>query len=75
MIGESSKHTKGSQCFECQGYSHVVAQCPSRNLLVREVEDDEIETVIYEPTGSTTDSDNDVRVSPIGCREVFTHNY
>ena len=47
----------------CQGNGHVVAQCPSRNLLVREV--DEIETVVYEPTDNVTDSDDDVRVSSI----------
>jgi len=35
VIGESSKNVKCSQCFKCQGYDHVVAQCPSKNLLVR----------------------------------------
>jgi len=40
-MGESSKNVKDSQCFKCQGYGHV-AQCPSRNLLVREADDDEI---------------------------------
>jgi len=24
-IGESSKNTKGNQCFKCHGYNHVVA--------------------------------------------------
>ena len=64
MIGESSKNVKGSHCFTFQGYSHVAAQCPSRNILVRKADDDEIET-IYEPTGSATDTDNDVMVSSI----------
>ena len=41
-----------------------VTQCPSSNLLVREVNDDEIETVVYELTDNATDSDN-VRVSSI----------
>ena len=30
--------------------------------LVREVDDDEIETIVYESTGSVTDSDDDIRV-------------
>ena len=68
MIGETSKNTKGSWCFKCQDYGHVVARCPSRNFLVKEV-DVEIETVVYEPTGSVTDSDDDdARVSSIKLR-------
>jgi len=59
MIGESSKNAKGSQCFKCQDYDHIVAQCPSRNLLLSKVDDDDIETIVYEPTGSATDSDDD----------------
>jgi len=49
VIGESSRNTKGSQCFKCQDYSHVASQCPSKNFLVREADDDEIETVVYYP--------------------------
>ena len=64
MISQSFKNTKDSQCFKCQDYGHVVAQCSSRNLLVREA-DDEIKTIVYEPTGSATDSDDDVRVFSI----------
>jgi len=41
----------------------VMSQCLSRNLLVREV--DEIETVVYEPTGNVTNSNDDVRISNI----------
>ena len=37
--------------------------CLFKNLLIREVDDDEIETVVYKPTGSMTDSD--VRISSI----------
>ena len=63
MIGEPSRNTKDSQCFKCQGYGHVVAQCPSRNLLIKK--DDEIETIAHESTGSATDSDDDVRIASI----------
>jgi len=38
---------------------------PSRNLLIKKVDDDEIETVVYEPTGSVTDPDDDVRIFSI----------
>ena len=65
MIGESFRNAKDSQCFKCQGYGHVAAPCPFMNLLVREADDDKIEIVVYEPTGSVTDSDDDVRVSSI----------
>jgi len=65
VIGESLKNTKGSQCFKCQGYSHITAQYPSRNLLVRETDsdDDGLETVIHELVGSVYDTDEDVRDS------------
>jgi len=65
VIGESSRNAKGSQYFKCQGYDHVVAHCPSRNLLVREADDNEIKIIVYEPTGSATDFDDDVRISSI----------
>jgi len=65
VIGESSRNIKDSQYFKCQGYDHVAVQCPYRNLLIKEVDDDEIETVVYEPTGSVTDSDDDFRISNI----------
>jgi len=64
-------NVNGSQYFKCQGYGHVVAQCLSKNLLVKEADDDEIETVVYEPTSIATDFDDDVRVS---MSLVFTHN-
>jgi len=61
----SSKSANGSQCFKCQGYGHIAAQCPSRNLLIKEIVDDEIEIVFHEATGSATASDDDVRVVSI----------
>ena len=65
MIDESSRSAKGSQCFKCQGYGHIVAQCPSRNLLIKEINDDEIKTVVHEATSSVADSDDDVKVTSI----------
>jgi len=65
VIGKSSRNAKGSQCFKCQDYDHVAAQCPSRNLLIKKADDDEIETVIYEPTSSATNFDDDVRIASI----------
>jgi len=38
-------------------------KCPSRNIVIKEA-DDEIETVVHEPTSSATDFD-DVRVASI----------
>jgi len=51
--------------FKCQGYGHIAAQCPSRNLLTKETDDDEIKTFIHEATSSATDFDDDVRVASI----------
>ena len=65
MIGESFRSVKGSQYFKCQGYGHIIAQCPSRNLLITGTDDDEIDTVVHEATDSATDSDDDVRVARI----------
>ena len=45
------------------GYDRIAAQCTSRNLLIKKIDDD-IETIIYEATDSATDYD-DVRVSSI----------
>jgi len=65
VIGESSKNIKGSKCLKCQNYGHVVARL-FRNLLIREADNELIETLlVYEPTGSATDSDDDVRVSSV----------
>ena len=39
------------QCYRCHSYSHVDAQCSSKNLLIEGVDlDDDFE--IYEPVGS-----------------------
>jgi len=46
-------------------YGRVAAQCLSRNLLIKEVDDDEIETVVHEATSSVTNSNDDIRVSSI----------
>ena len=64
MISESSRNAKSSQCFKRQGYDRVAAQYPSRNLLARET-DDKIETLVYEPIDSATDSDDDFKISSI----------
>ena len=65
MIGESSRNANGSQCFKFQGYCHVAAQYPSRNLLIKETDDDGIETVIHELVGSATNSNDDIKVANI----------
>jgi len=64
VIDESSENAKGSQYFKCQGYDYIATQCPSRNLLIKKI-DDEIETVVHEPPSSVTNSDNDIRVASI----------
>jgi len=57
VIGESSKNAKG-ECFKYQGYDHIVAQYPSRSLLVKGTNsnDEGLETIIYELVGSESDT-------------------
>jgi len=67
VIDESSKQgAKGTQCYRCHDYGHVAARYLSRNLLVEgvDLDDDEFEE-IYDPIGSASDTDEDVRVSCI----------
>jgi len=73
VIDESSRNAKDSQCFKCQGYDRIAAQYPSRNLLIKEADDEKIETIVYEPIGSTTDSDDDARVFSIQLGIVGVH--
>ena len=65
MIGESPKNVNDSQCFKCQGYGYIAAQCPFKNFLIRRtnIDDDGLETVIREPVESVYDTDEDVRDS------------
>jgi len=67
MIGGSAKQgAKVTQCHRCHGYGHIVAQCPSRNLLVERAYLDDDEFVeIYKSMGSASDTNEDVRVSHI----------
>ena len=65
MISEYSRSAKTSQYFKCQGYGHIAAQCPSRNLLINKVDDDEIETVVHEAIGYATDFDDGVMIASI----------
>jgi len=65
VIGESLKNANDSQCFKCQGYVYIAAQCPSKNFLVRRtnLDVDGLDTVIREPFESLYDTDEDVRDS------------
>ena len=68
MIGESSKQgVKGAQCYRCHDYGHVAAQCMPRDLFVKgdDLDGNEFEEEIYEPAGSASDTDENVRVSSI----------
>ena len=40
MIDESFRSAKSSQYFKCQSYSHIATQCPSRNLLIKDCNED-----------------------------------
>ena len=57
---------RDTQCYRYHGYGHVATQCLSRNLLVEgtNLDNDEFEE-IYEPVGSASDIDKDIRVFSI----------
>ena len=72
VIGEYSKNAKGSQCFVSRLWS-MLLQCPSKNLLIKKADNDEMDTVVYEPTGSAIDSDLGFLASNWVCLGVHTH--
>ena len=75
MIGESSKQgAKGTHCYRCHDYGHIVAQYPFRNLLIEgaDLDDNEFEDEIYEPVGSASDTDVNVRVSSIQLSVIWS---
>uniref|UniRef100_A0A2N9HIL9 CCHC-type domain-containing protein n=1 Tax=Fagus sylvatica TaxID=28930 RepID=A0A2N9HIL9_FAGSY len=43
---DPSKPNNRTQCFKCQGFGHVAAQCPNRTLFITE---DDLEKEVYEP--------------------------
>ena len=49
---DPSKPNTRIQCFKCQGFGHVTAQCPNRTLFIVEDEcEDDLEEEVYEPEG------------------------
>uniref|UniRef100_A0A2N9I5V1 CCHC-type domain-containing protein n=1 Tax=Fagus sylvatica TaxID=28930 RepID=A0A2N9I5V1_FAGSY len=47
---DPSKPNNRTQCFKCQGFGHVAAQCPNRTLFITEDEcEDDLEEEVYEP--------------------------
>ena len=51
--------------FRCHSYGHIATQCLSRNFLAEGADLDDDEFEIFEPVGSVSDTDEDVRVSCI----------
>jgi len=64
VIGEFSRNAKSSLYFKCQGYNHVTAQCPSRNLLINEAMMMRSKQSFMNQLAAT-DFDDDVRISNI----------
>ena len=55
IIGDPSRQTTSeTKCFRCLEYSHVVARCPTRILLIEDAGLDEgnLEEDVYEPEGA-----------------------
>ena len=65
VIEKSSRNTKGGQCISVKTMVTLLHNVPIGIFLVRKADDDEIEIVVYKPTGSATDSDDDVRISSV----------
>ena len=56
VYSESSKSVQQNQCFKCQEFGHITAQCPSKTkTLIIETQldsyQDHLEEVAYDPEG------------------------
>ena len=50
VVREIFRPNSRIQCFKCQGFGHMAAQCPNKTLLIEELDgEEEVEEVVYEP--------------------------
>ena len=50
VVRETFRPNSRIQCFKCQDFGHIAAQCPNKTFLIKELDgEEEIEEVVYEP--------------------------
>ena len=70
---DPSKPNTRIQCFKCQGFGHVAAQCPNRTLLIAEDEcEDDLEEEVYEPECLEDLDDYEGDTKCLGCIRVIS---
>uniref|UniRef100_A0A2N9G4P9 Reverse transcriptase n=1 Tax=Fagus sylvatica TaxID=28930 RepID=A0A2N9G4P9_FAGSY len=70
---DPSKPNTRTQCFKCQGFGHVAAQCPNRTLFITEDEcEDDLEEEVYEPECLEDLDDYEGDTKCLGCIRVIS---
>uniref|UniRef100_A0A2N9IC59 Reverse transcriptase n=1 Tax=Fagus sylvatica TaxID=28930 RepID=A0A2N9IC59_FAGSY len=70
---DPSKPNTRTQCFKCQGFGHVAAQCPNRTLFITEDEcEDDLEEEVYEPECLEDFDDYEGDTKCLGCIRVIS---
>jgi ferredoxin len=70
---DPSKPNTRTQCFKCQGFGHVAAQCPNRTLFITEDEcEDNLEEEVYEPECLEDLDDYEGDTKCLGCIRVIS---
>ena len=49
VVRETFRPNSRIQCFKCQGFGHMAAQCPNKTLLIEELDGEEEVEVVHEP--------------------------
>ena len=70
---DPSKPNTRVQCFKCQGFGHVAAQCPNRIFFIAEDEcEDDLEEEVYESEGLEDLDDYKGDTKCLGCIRVIS---
>jgi hypothetical protein len=70
---DPSKPNTRTQCFKCQGFGHVAAQCPNRTLFITDDEcEDDLEEEVYEPECLEDLDDYEGDTKCLGCIRIIS---
>uniref|UniRef100_A0A2N9ICA7 Integrase catalytic domain-containing protein n=1 Tax=Fagus sylvatica TaxID=28930 RepID=A0A2N9ICA7_FAGSY len=68
---DPSKPNTRTQCFKCQGFGHVAAQCPNRTLFITEDEcEDDLEEEVIIDSGSCINAVSSSLVTRLGVKLI-----
>jgi hypothetical protein len=70
---DPSKPNTRIQCFKCQGFGHIAAQCPNRTIFIAEDEhEDDLEEEVYEPESLEDLDDYEGDRKCLGCIRLIS---